>query len=72
MHHIINPVTASSPNDWISCTVIAPFAMQADAFSTVSFLLDGDGGKALIEQEGLRGIWITPDLQINTAGRKEA
>ncbi len=72
MHHIINPVSESSPNDWISCTVIAPYAMQADAFSTASFLLGTEGGKTLITQAELQGIWITPDLQIDTAGREEA
>ncbi|AHV99650.1 FAD:protein FMN transferase [Paenibacillus sabinae] len=72
MHHIINAVTESSPNDWISCTVIAPYAMQADAFSTASFLLGAEGGRSLITQAGLQGIWITPDLQIDIAGREEA
>lgn len=68
MHHLIHPKTKQSPNDWISCSVIAPFAMLADAFSTATFLLGEDRGKALIEQEDLKGILITSGLQIVRVG----
>jgi thiamine biosynthesis lipoprotein len=68
MHHLIDPKTEQSPNDWVSCSVIAPFAMMADAFSTASFLLGAESGRVLVEQAGLKGIWITPDLQIVTDG----
>ncbi|MDB4868698.1 MAG: thiamine biosynthesis protein ApbE [Cohnella sp.] len=68
MHHLIHPKTKQSPNDWISCSVIAPFAMLADAFSTAAFLLGVDRGKALIEQADLKGILITSKLQIATVG----
>jgi thiamine biosynthesis lipoprotein len=68
MHHLIDPKTKQSPNDWVSCSIIAPFAMLADAFSTAAFLLDGDSGKALIEQADLKGLLITPELQIVRIG----
>jgi thiamine biosynthesis lipoprotein len=68
IHHLILPKTKQSPNDWISCSVIAPFAMMADAISTASFLLGLDGGKSLIEQADLKGILITPSLQIVKVG----
>jgi thiamine biosynthesis lipoprotein len=68
VHHIIDPKTKQSPNEWISCSVIAPYAMMADAFSTASFLLGLDRGRALIEQVDLRGILITSDLQICRVG----
>jgi thiamine biosynthesis lipoprotein len=68
MHHLIHAKTKQSPNDWISCSVIAPFAMLADAISTATFLLGADSGKALIEQEDLKGILITPELQIVRTG----
>jgi FAD:protein FMN transferase len=68
MHHLIDPKTKQSPNDWVSCSVIAPFAMLADAFSTAAFLLDGDSGKALMEQADLKGLMITPELQIVRIG----
>jgi thiamine biosynthesis lipoprotein len=68
IHHLINPKTKQSPNDWISCSVIAPFAMMADAISTTSFLLGLDEGKSLIEQADLKGILITSGLQIVRVG----
>lgn len=63
MHHIINPKTGISPNDWVSSSVIAPFAMMADAFSTAAFLLGKEKGKKLIENLGLQGLFITSGLQ---------
>jgi thiamine biosynthesis lipoprotein len=68
MHHLIHPKTKQSPNDWVSCSVIAPFAMMADPISTSAFLLGGDNGKELIEQADLKGILITPELQIIRVG----
>ncbi|WP_233566582.1 FAD:protein FMN transferase [Cohnella endophytica] len=68
VHHIIHPRTKRSPNDWVSCTVIAPFAMMADAFSTAAFLLGEEGSKALIEQAELKGILISSQLQIMKIG----
>ncbi|NOU91686.1 FAD:protein FMN transferase [Paenibacillus sp. LMG 31456] len=68
VHHIIDPRSKQSPNEWISCSVIAPYAMMADAFSTASFLLGLDRGRTIIEQLDLRGILITSDLQIYRVG----
>jgi FAD:protein FMN transferase len=68
IHHIIDPKSRRSPNEMISCSVIAPYALMADAFSTASFLLGLDRGRTLIEQVNLNGILITSDLQINTVG----
>jgi thiamine biosynthesis lipoprotein len=68
IHHLINPKTKKSPNDWISCSVIAPFAMMADAFSTVSFLLGIEKGKALIQHEQMKAILITSLLEIEKVG----
>jgi thiamine biosynthesis lipoprotein len=68
VHHLINAKTKQSPNDWISCSVIAPFAMMADALSTASFLLGITDGITLIEQADLKGILITSGLQIARVG----
>ncbi|NOU86040.1 FAD:protein FMN transferase [Paenibacillus sp. LMG 31460] len=68
MHHIIDPRTKQSPGEWVSCSVIAPYAMMADAFSTAFFLLGLDRGSTLIEQVDLKGILITSDLQIYNVG----
>jgi len=70
IHHLIHPSTKLSPNKWISCSVIAPFAMMADAISTASFLLNPDEGESLIEEAGLRGILIASNLQIVQVGGK--
>jgi thiamine biosynthesis lipoprotein len=67
-HHIVNPRTKCSPNELISSSVIAPFAMMADAFSTVSFLLGVKKGKSLLEGLDLKGLLITPELQIIRVG----
>ena len=49
-HHIVNPKTKCSPNELVSSSVIAPFAMMADAFSTIPFLLGIQKGKSLLEK----------------------
>jgi thiamine biosynthesis lipoprotein len=68
IHHLINPQTKLSPNDWISCSVIAPYAMMADALSTAAFVMGLDEGPSLINQAELDGILITSDLQIVKIG----
>ncbi|KIL38957.1 thiamine biosynthesis protein ApbE [Gordoniibacillus kamchatkensis] len=67
-HHLLHPKTRRSPNVWISCSIIAPFAMMADAMATAAFLLVENRGKTFIEQTGTKGILITPALQIVTVG----
>ncbi|MED4228986.1 FAD:protein FMN transferase [Neobacillus cucumis] len=64
-HHIMNPKTKISPNEWLSCSIIAPFAMMADAFSTVSFFPEG---QLVMEELELKGLFITPELQIKRIG----
>ena len=68
MHHIINPQTKESPIDWVSSTVIAPFAMMADTISTAAFLLGKEKGEKVIKDLNLRGLLITPELQIVHVG----
>ncbi|WP_084797828.1 FAD:protein FMN transferase [Neobacillus mesonae] len=64
-HHIMNPKTKSSPNEWVSCSVIAPYTMMADAFSTVAFL---PGGEIVMQELELKGLLMTPELQIKRIG----
>ncbi|MDN3017340.1 FAD:protein FMN transferase [Paenibacillus sp. BSR1-1] len=64
-HHIVNPKTKNSPNEWVSCSVIAPYAMMADAFSTVAFLPEG---QIVMENLELKGLFITPELQFKRIG----
>ncbi|WP_379154261.1 FAD:protein FMN transferase [Paenibacillus sp. sgz5001063] len=67
-HHIIDPSSTESPQEMVSCSVIAPYAMMADAFSTASFLSGVEHGTALIDQVKLKGLFITSDLTSVTLG----
>lgn len=67
-HHIVRPDTGQSPNEWISCSVVAPYAMMADAFSTAAFAIGGEEGIALIADAGLQGLILTSDLRIKRIG----
>ncbi|TDF94439.1 FAD:protein FMN transferase [Paenibacillus piri] len=68
VHHMIDPATGQSPDAWVSCSVVAPYAMIADAFSTASFLCGVERGRTLIEQLGFKGILITSGLNIYRIG----
>jgi len=68
LHHLMNPITNQTPNEWVSASIIAPFAMMADAFSTASFLYGSEKAKGFIEEMNLKGIMVTPELQIVRAG----
>lgn len=61
-HHLLNPLTSRSPDGALSCTVIAPYAMMADAFSTAAFVLGAEKGIALLDSLELPGLMITPEL----------
>lgn len=67
-HHIVRPATGRSPNEWISCSVVAPYAMMADAFSTAAFAMGGEEGITLIAEAGLQGLIVTSDSRIKTIG----
>ena len=63
-HHLINPHSRIPQSDILSCTVIAPFTMMADAFSTAAFILGAEKGIRQLELVGLDGILITPALEM--------
>ncbi|WP_141430399.1 FAD:protein FMN transferase [Bacillus sp. 03113] len=65
-HHLIHAKTGNAQNEIISCTAIAPYAMLADAFSTSAFLLGPVKGIAFLEEEGVEGILISPELTMHT------
>ncbi len=68
VHHIVDPRTKRSPNAWVSCSVVAPYAMLADAISTAAFLLKEEEAPYLLERAELRGVFIKPDLRIVKVG----
>ncbi|WP_416825891.1 FAD:protein FMN transferase [Ectobacillus polymachus] len=72
INHLIDPHTKTSPSGIVSCTVIAPFTMMADAFSTVAFLQGSIKGAMLLEELNLDGMWILSNGEIvMTKGMKE-
>ncbi|WP_339304764.1 FAD:protein FMN transferase [Paenibacillus sp. FSL R5-0519] len=68
VHHLIDPITGRSPETWISCSVIAPYAMMADVFSSAVMLQRKEAGLQLIHQTNVQAILITPDLQVVREG----
>ncbi|OAS15898.1 FAD:protein FMN transferase [Paenibacillus oryzisoli] len=68
IHHIINPNSKQSPQELISCSILAPYAMMADVFSTVVCLYGLDHGKKLMIEMDLKGILITSKLHVERVG----
>jgi thiamine biosynthesis lipoprotein len=68
VHHIIYPNSKQSPHELISCSIVAPYAMMADVFSTVVCLYGLDQGKNLINELQLKGILITSKLLVERVG----
>lgn len=72
--HIIDPFTGwpvntgSSVSGIISAVVFSPSAALADAFSTAVMVSGPEGGKSLLEQNGLEGIIITADKKYCVVG----
>lgn len=68
IHHIINPNSKQSPHELISCSIVAPYAMMADVFSTVICLYGLDQGQKLMIEMELKGILITSKLHVERVG----
>lgn len=73
--HILNPKTSESVKELASVTIIAPTAMQTDAFSTIVSVLGQEKGLALIESTPNTAAVITtaaePEKPIQTSGAKQ-
>lgn len=70
-HHILNARIGKSPGHWLSSSIVAPYAMLADVFATAALLLDKQESLELVKQEGLAGIWISPELNVVRTGGME-
>nr|WP_283163260.1 FAD:protein FMN transferase [Sporolactobacillus mangiferae] len=57
--HLFKPNTHQSPRGLSSCTVVAPFAMLADAFSTTAYVLGLERGMNKMEELGFDCLMIT-------------
>lgn len=72
-HHILDPTTGwPVQNDLQSVTVLAPTAMEADALSTICFVLGSEEGLRFLEEyDGAEGAFYTSDGKFhNTTGLK--
>ncbi|WAH37610.1 FAD:protein FMN transferase [Alicyclobacillus dauci] len=63
-HHILRPAIGKSQNEVVSCTVVAPFAMLADALSTAAFVMGPGRGIELMERCDVDGILVTSSNEI--------
>ncbi|HVB10842.1 MAG TPA: FAD:protein FMN transferase [Bacillota bacterium] len=61
-HHILDPRAGGSPDAAVSCTVIAPSAMMADALATAAFVLGPRVGLPWLLGQGAEGMLLGPDL----------
>jgi FAD:protein FMN transferase len=64
-HHLLDPRTGASPQELLSCSVVAPFTMLADPYSTAAFILGVKNGLPLLERLGLEGLMITSSLDLH-------
>lgn len=63
-HHIIDPLTLTPKNTYLSVSIICDDAHTADALSTALFSMTKDEGMALINGLGAEAVWIMPDGSI--------
>jgi thiamine biosynthesis lipoprotein len=66
-HHLIDARSGESPAGILSCTVVAPFAMAADACATAAFVLGLERGMTFLEETGLAGMFIGPSQEIHVS-----
>lgn len=66
-HHLLIPQTKLSQKSVLSCSVVAPYAMLADAFSTAAFILGPQDGLKLLESNDLEGLWVLPSCELMTS-----
>jgi thiamine biosynthesis lipoprotein len=62
-HHLLDPHSGRSPREVVSCTVVAPTAMAADALSTAAFVSGPEAGLRLLEEQGVGGLIVDRELR---------
>jgi thiamine biosynthesis lipoprotein len=65
-HHLVDPRTRRSPRELASVTVVAPTALAADGLATAAFILGPRRGLRLLESQGVGGVLISANGQIQT------
>ena len=64
VHHLINPKTGESTRGLLSCTVVAPLAILADAVSTAAFVLGPKHALEFVSALDLEAICISDALDM--------
>jgi len=71
-HHLLDPRAGRSARQIVSCTVVAPAAMVADALSTAAFVAGPVDGLRLLQEQGVDGMLVDRELHISmTPGFKK-
>lgn len=60
-HHIIDPETLMPENEFLSVTVAAPTAAQADVFSTAVYCMTLEEGRDFADEHGIGVLWVLAD-----------
>ncbi len=71
IHHLFDFTTGQSTKGLVSCTVIAPFAMLADAVSTAAFVLGKDRALDFVNELELDALCIDDSLEISMTDAME-
>ena len=71
IHHLINPLTGESVHGLLSCTVVAPLAMLADAVSTAAFVLGAKRALDFVSGLDLQGLCIDETLDMTMTDSME-
>lgn len=65
MDHIVRSYDATNDRHLVSCTVVAPFTVMADAVSTAAFVLGPSRALGLIEEVELAGLCVDDQLSLS-------
>lgn len=68
VHHLLDARTGRPSEGLLSMTVVGPQAMVADVAATCGFLLGPDRALSFIEELGLEGLYVAPDLTVGETG----
>lgn len=61
-HHLLDPKTGYPAGRCVSATVVAPTALEADAYATAAFIMGFHEGKARFEgRPGFEALWIVEE-----------
>jgi len=71
IHHLIDPKTGNSAHGLLSCTVVAPLALLADAVSTAAFVLGATRATEFVSALDLHALCISDTLKITMTDSME-